>query len=809
MRLVMRLVVMRLVLPCLVSHGAPHLVGARARTHTRTLFLCPSHTHAHRSITAIVECDELPPARVLLAAAGAGAAVLEAAPVAFDYCGRCCSALRQRRGPGPLRVAAAGPAPVAWDASATPADFASLHRRAGLGSFLSVPVADAAGRVAGALMVAARRPNAFAEAWWPHALATAAGALLPHLRAPHVARLCAALASMEAEEAAGGAAAAALRGAAAFMRAATHLPVAARLGLVYGGGYGDGGDGDRVIIVEPRPAAPSPAPPPSSQQHQQHQPHQPGSRGGSFSSAASEPLPRTAKQHVPTRLSSAPSAALRAAAAAVAAAAESEGLAATDLPLPGTLLGSALALGKACFVSDCALYFQRALQPATDIFTPASRLVSALVVVPLGPVTAAAGAAPSMTLAAARGESDTGATESEGAAPAAPAPLGGVYFTLETPHDFASLQETILSAVALAAPMLRRKLAGRAAELRDELGASGALPPPAAAAAAPARQPSSLSQQGQPQEEQQEQPTAAADAAAAAAAASSADGGRCTASMVSAVQRKLAAAHAAAPDAPARAARYMAALRLERVLGKGGFGICYAGRARGRRVAVKVLHPRRRAREAMKDAVEMAVLSHVRHPGIVAVYETFADMVEDFGGASVAVPSSAVGVPSTASSSGGSGSGVAAAAAPLGLPRYRPYSPDDAAAGAAACSVVVMEYCDLGTLRDAARRGMFLRNRGRRQPGGSDGTAAAAADAPPAARGACACGGGGEGALDAPRALRALLDVARAVEYLHERRLLHCDLKLDNVLLRSDAAADTGFACKLADFGLTKLMNDQ
>jgi hypothetical protein len=50
-------------------------------------------------------------------------------------------------------------------------------------------------------------------------------------------------------------------------------------------------------------------------------------------------------------------------------------LATWSLPLRGTLLASAAALGKACFVSDAPLYFQRALQPATDVFTPASRLV--------------------------------------------------------------------------------------------------------------------------------------------------------------------------------------------------------------------------------------------------------------------------------------------------------------------------------------------------------------------------------------------------------------------------------------------------
>jgi hypothetical protein len=45
-----------------------------------------------------------------------------------------------------------------------------------------------------------------------------------------------------------------------------------------------------------------------------------------------------------------------------------------------------------------------------------------------------------------------------------------------------------------------------------------------------------------------------------------------------------------------------------------------------------VLYPKKRQREAAKDAVEMAVLSHVRHPGVVSVYECFTDLVEDLSG---------------------------------------------------------------------------------------------------------------------------------------------------------------------------------
>ena len=185
----------------------------------------------------------------------------------------------------------------------------------------------------------------------------------------------------------------------------------------------------------------------------------------------------------------------------------------------------------------------------------------------------------------------------------------------------------------------------------------------------------------------------------------------------------------------------------------------------------------------MKDAVEMAVLSHVRHPGIVAVYETFSDMVEDAPSSSASSSATALGTVGGANGAGaGTGASTpplaAAAAAPPRLPRYRPALPEDD--GRPTVNIIVMEFADLGSLRDAVRRGLFH-----------------VKIAP------------GVVAVDLLKVVRVLLDVARAVEYLHERRLLHCDLKLDNVLLKSDVAADTGFACKLADFGLTKLMNDQ
>lgn len=50
-----------------------------------------------------------------------------------------------------------------------------------------------------------------------------------------------------------------------------------------------------------------------------------------------------------------------------------------------------------------------------------------------------------------------------------------------------------------------------------------------------------------------------------------------------------------------------------------------------------------------------------------------------------------------------------------------------------------------------------------------------------------------------------LLDIASGLEYLHFMDIIHADLKLSNVLLKSTTAKPYGFVCKLGDFGLSKL----
>ena len=57
-----------------------------------------------------------------------------------------------------------------------------------------------------------------------------------------------------------------------------------------------------------------------------------------------------------------------------------------------------------------------------------------------------------------------------------------------------------------------------------------------------------------------------------------------------------------------------------------------------------------------------------------------------------------------------------------------------------------------------------------------------------------------------PIALKALYQVAEAVDYVHSRRIIHRDIKPGNILVRSKSDG-SGFDVRLADFGLAKFAN--
>lgn len=75
----------------------------------------------------------------------------------------------------------------------------------------------------------------------------------------------------------------------------------------------------------------------------------------------------------------------------------------------------------------------------------------------------------------------------------------------------------------------------------------------------------------------------------------------------------------------------------------------------------------------------------------------------------------------------------------------------------------MMEYCDQGSLEDAVSQGVFHLN----QPASP-----------------------GEGRADMACVCATLLDVASALAYLHKLHILHRDLKLKNVLLKSAEVSD-------------------
>jgi hypothetical protein len=101
----------------------------------------------------------------------------------------------------------------------------------------------------------------------------------------------------------------------------------------------------------------------------------------------------------------------------------------------------------------------------------------------------------------------------------------------------------------------------------------------------------------------------------------------CTEAMLKVLQHEIRKTHA-----KSQAHEWIEELSLIEIVGKGGFGVVYKGTWKGSVAAVKVMYARQHERQAMKDALEMAVLTTVSHPNIIQVYNCFTDMVEDASG---------------------------------------------------------------------------------------------------------------------------------------------------------------------------------
>jgi len=377
----------------------------------------------------------------------------------------------------------------------------------------------------------------------------------------------------------------------------------------------------------------------------------------------------------------------------------------TEIPLENTLLLDAVQKGKARFVSDCASYIQSCMKPATDIFISGHEMVASIVVLPL----------------IYKGQT-----------------FGGFYVTLETTSNFQNIKDLLMGFVNSVVLVLHQRLQPQREQIWETIlnrpitQADGSPIP----GAEPGKQ---GAMDSSPSIADSQTPGAKPVIVKRS----------CTEAMLKVLQNELRKTHA-----KSQALEWIEELCLIEIVGKGGFGVVYKGTWKGSVAAVKVMYARQHERQAMKDALEMAVLTTVSHPNIVQVYNCFTDMIEDASGTNAPMTEGKINV------------------------RFRRLQPDEDRS-LATCNILVMEYCDRASLRHAMKKGVFHKRLGNTSV-----------------------------AVDLCAIVQVLIEVAQAIQHLHAMKLIHCDIKPENVLLKSDPSKALSFVSKLSDFGLAKLLRE-
>uniref|UniRef100_A0A383VHP9 Protein kinase domain-containing protein n=1 Tax=Tetradesmus obliquus TaxID=3088 RepID=A0A383VHP9_TETOB len=224
-------------------------------------------------------------------------------------------------------------------------------------------------------------------------------------------------------------------------------------------------------------------------------------------------------------------------------------------------------------------------------------------------------------------------------------------------------------------------------------------------------------------------------------------------------------------------------LKIGPLLGRGSYGRVYKGRWKAVTVAVKIIeHSEGSPGSASSGGKrisarrEMLVATSISHPNVVQTYHISTMTVARRNALAAAWLKEGA-----ASSSNATSSAAHLAAA-------RAASADDINASSSSNSSdgsddeaadneetwMVLEFCDKGSLQRALLQGRFKR-RDSQQP-------------------------------DMIGVYKALLDTASGLDYLHSIGVVHGDLKTCNVLLKGSARDARGFSCKIADFGLSRVL---
>ncbi|KAG2486111.1 hypothetical protein HYH03_015206 [Edaphochlamys debaryana] len=238
----------------------------------------------------------------------------------------------------------------------------------------------------------------------------------------------------------------------------------------------------------------------------------------------------------------------------------------------------------------------------------------------------------------------------------------------------------------------------------------------------------------------------------------------------------------------------LASVKLLQEIGKGGYGTVYRGTFHGAEVAIKVIRQSKLAgtlgsagnnivsanlnlsKQQLHDAVELVASVSMSHTNIVQVPAFFMDVTLE-GPDGNSLLDSANDLDPTDSK-------------PFKLLRVNSILDSEAARAAGhaeGAMALVLEYCDCGSLCDAISTRRFIEKvTPKRGPGAAAGKTFFA--------------------INMRTVYTTLLEIALALRHMHAMHVVHCDLKPQNVLLKSSPRDPRGFVVKLSDFGLAKLM---